>query len=97
MVELVVDIIKDVTVIGGAMLFFAKAWNAIKDVIEGQKCLLRNEITNVYYKHCDEEEPTMREYERKNLDAAFTAYTKLRGNTFVMDIYEVMRHWHVAS
>ena len=97
MIEFIVDLIKDLTIIGGAIIFFVKAWGAIKDVIEGQKCLLRSEITSLYYRHCDEEEPTLREYERKNLDAAYAAYSKLHGNTFVGDIYEVMRHWRVVS
>ena len=52
----------------------------------------------IYYRHCDEAEPTLREYERKNLDALFNAYEVLHGNTFISDIYnKEMRHWHVSS
>lgn len=82
---------------GGILAFLWKLWTKIRDVAEGQKCLLRTEIMSIYYRHCDEEEPTLREYERKNLDALFAAYEELRGNTFVQDIYNEMRHWHVSS
>jgi len=83
--------------IGGVLVFLWKLWGKIKDIADGQKCLLRTDIMSIYYRHCDEEEPTLREYERKQLDALVEAYTVLRGNTFVADIYEQMRHWHVSS
>ena len=73
-------------------------WQQIKDVAEGQKCLLRTEIMAIYYRHCNEHEPTLREYERKNLDLLYGAYEKLHGNTFISDIYnEEMRHWRVSG
>ena len=74
-----------------------KQWKKIKDIADAQKCQLRSDILAIYYRHCDEEEPTMREYERKNLDALYAAYEVLHGNTFVKDIYEdQMRHWKVT-
>lgn len=86
------------TTIGSFLAFLWKVWHKIEDVAEGQKCLLRSEITTIYYRHCDEAEPTLREYERKNLDAAFAAYEALHGNTFISDIYNnEMRHWRVSS
>ena len=67
-------------------------------VMEGQRCLLRTDIMDIYYKHCEEEEPTLREYERKNLDALYASYVAHRGNSFVSDLYNnVMRHWPVRS
>jgi hypothetical protein len=83
--------------IGGALVFIWKVGKQIKDVAEGQKCMLRSEIMNIYYRHCDEEVPTLREFERKNLDALYAAYERLHGNTFVSDIYKEMRRWHVSS
>lgn len=83
--------------IGGALVFIWKVWKQIKDVAEGQKCMLRSEIMNIYYRHCDDKEPVLREFERKNLDALYAAYERLHGNTFVSDIYKEMRGWHVSS
>lgn len=83
--------------VGGMFAFLWKQWKKIADIAEAQKCQLRNSIMDIYYKHCDEEEPTLREYERKNLDASYAAYVVLHGNSFVSDIYnDEMRHWHVT-
>lgn len=84
--------------IGGFLAFLWKVWSKIQDIADGQKSLLRSEIMAIYYRHCDEEEPTLREYERKNLDALYAAYETLHGNTFVSDVYnKEMRHWHVSK
>lgn len=82
----------------GFSAFIWRFWKKIQNIANGQRCLLRSEIMAIYYRHCDEEEPTLREYERKNLDSLFEAYTELHGNTFVSDIYnKEMRHWHVST
>lgn len=82
--------------VGGVFIFLWKQWKKIKDIADAQKCQLRSDILSVYYKHCDEDEPTLREYERKNLDSLYAAYEVLHGNTFVKDVYEgQMRHWRV--
>lgn len=86
------------TTVAGFLAFLWRFWKKIQNIADGQRCLLRSEIMAIYYRHCDEEEPTLREYERKNLDALFDAYTALHGNTFVSDIYnKEMRHWHVST
>lgn len=69
-------------------------YNAIRD---GQVCILRSEILAIYYKHCDEDEPTMRQYERENLDALYAAYKAEHGNSFIKDLYDEMRRWHIAT
>ena len=69
----------------------------ISAVREGQLCLLRSEILGIYYKHESEDEPVLRQYERENLDALYAAYQAEHGNTFVKDIYEIMRHWRVVT
>ena len=90
-------IISDIAVIGGAIIFFGKIWRKIKCIADGHGCMLRNEITSIYYRHIDEEEPTLREYERKNLDELYAAYEAGGFNHFVKDIYAVMRKWPVTK
>lgn len=77
----------------GATLW--KFWTLLKNIVLGQQCVLRSEITHTYYSHVDEESPALREYERKNLDDLFAGYKALGGNHFVDDIYNTMRKWHV--
>lgn len=93
----IAEIIGSITVIGGFLLALYKVVKKLSTVAEGMKSLLRKDIMDIYYLHCDEEEPTLREYERKNLDALFAAYTAHGGNSFVSDLYnDEMRHWHVT-
>ena len=69
----------------------------ISAVRTGQLCLLRSQILGTYYRHESENEPTLRQYERENLDALYCAYNAEHGNTFVKDIYETMRTWKVVT
>jgi len=85
-----------VTIIG-AVAQIRKATKSVHAVVEGQKCLLRSQITATYYRHVDDSEPTLREYERKNLDDLCAAYTALGGNSFVKDLYETMRSWRIRT
>ena len=77
-----------------ALLVIAKK---IRKIGGGQQCQLRNDITSIYYKHCDEQVPTLREFERKNLDALYEAYKELGGNHYIDDLYTVMRNWKVTK
>ena len=86
--------------IGVAVKLLAKVKalsDKIKAVCEGQQCQLRSDITAIYYSHCDEERPTLREYERKNLDDLYEGYKALEGNHFIDDLYHAMRDWHVVT
>ena len=94
--QTIATLIGYIVTVGGVFAFLWKQWKKIQDIANAQKCQIRSDILNIYYKHCDEEDPTLREYERKNLDALYAAYEVLHGNTFVTDIYEdQMRHWRV--
>lgn len=79
------------------LLALIKIYKKIHDIAAGQTCLLRNSITNMYYKHSDEADPALREYERKNLDDLYIGYKSLGGNHFVDDLYESMRDWKVQK
>ena len=91
------DIIKDVVVIVTFLGSVIAILRKLKIIVNASKCQLRSDITNIYYKHCDEEEPTLREYERKNLDELYDGYHTLKGNHFVDDLYEKMRTWKVVT
>lgn len=67
----------------------------LNDVREGQRCLLRSEILNTYYRH--REKKTIRQYEYENVELLYKAYKALGGNTFVDHIYKEISEWEVVS
>lgn len=90
-------LVKDVVVIVAFLSSVIAILCKLKIIVNASKCQLRSDITAIYYKHVDEETPTLREYERKNLDELYDGYHTLRGNHFVDDLYEKMRHWTVVT
>lgn len=63
--------------------------------IETDKCLLRDRILDIYYKHNITKEINFYEYE----DAAYMyeQYKKLGGNSFVDKIWKEMQTWDVIA
>ena len=90
-------LIKDIIVVVGFVASVAAILRKLKIIVNANKCQLRSQITAIYYKHVDEENPTLREYERKNLDEMYGGYHTLHGNTFIDDIYDKMRRWTVVT
>lgn len=90
-------LIKDIIVVVGFVASVIAILRKLKIIVNANKCQLRSQITAIYYKHVDEENPTLREYERKNLDEMYGGYHTLHGNTFIDDIYDKMRHWTVVT
>lgn len=74
-----------------------KEKQAREDTIENQKetdkCLLRDRITAVYFKHCHSRE--MRQYEYENVERLYRQYKKLGGNSFIDKIWGEMQEWNV--
>ena len=90
-------LIKDIVVIAAFIGSVVAIMRKLRVIVNANKCQLRSNITAIYYKHVDEGTPTLREYERKNLDEMYAGYHTLHGNTFVDDLYEKMRHWTVVT
>ena len=60
---------------------------------EGLRCLLRSEITGIYYKH--KEDKKLREFEYKNIEFCYKAYKALKGNSFIDHIHAEMQEWEI--
>ena len=67
----------------------------VKDVRDGQKCLLRDTMLRTYYKH--REERQLRQYEYENFLYCFDAYKALGGNSFIDKIMDELKEWEVVS
>ena len=94
---IIAAVIAYVGTIIGVFIKLSNILKAIKTEKDGVLCLLRSNIRKIYYAHCDEDDPCLREYERKDLDELYGGYHTLHGNTFIDDLYEKMRHWKVKT
>lgn len=65
----------------------------VKEIREGQRCLLRSEIVRIYYRHHDDKQ--LREHEYKNLVQCYEGYKALKGNSFIDHIYAEMQEWEI--
>lgn len=63
-------------------------------IVEGQKCLLRADMTRTYYKYCDDGE--IKEYEYKNFMTNYAAYKALGGNSFIDHLHAEVEDWKVV-
>ena len=64
-----------------------------KEILEGQRCLLRSEIVRIYYRH--NEDRQLKEYEFKNMQQCYEAYKALKGNSFIDRIHSEMVDWTI--
>lgn len=67
----------------------------MKQIEEGQKCLLRADMLRTYYKHRDDGE--IRQYEYENFLTTYAAYKALGGNSFIEHIHDEVTEWKVKS
>jgi hypothetical protein len=87
-----VEIVSGAGVILGVVSAFL-VW--IKRLVEGQKCQLRSEMLNTYYKHKDNGK--IRQYEFENFLLLYNAYKSLKGNSFIDKIHDEVIEWEVES
>jgi hypothetical protein len=60
---------------------------------EGLRCMLRSEITRLYYRHRDDRQ--LREFEFKNMQQCYDAYKALKGNSFIDRLHGEMQEWDI--
>lgn len=63
-------------------------------VANGQKCLLRTDMLQIYYHN--RENRTIRQYEYENFVFLYEAYKALKGNSFIDKIYEEVHEWEIV-
>ncbi len=67
----------------------------IKRIANGQKCQLRNEMLQIYYRNREQE--TIHQYEYENFVMLYEAYKALNGNSFIDKIYNDVKSWEVIA
>lgn len=64
---------------------------SIKKIMDGQKCQLRNEMLQIYYRYKDTKK--IHQYEKENFVFLYEAYKALKGNSFIDTIYIEVMKW----
>lgn len=64
-------------------------------IANGQKCLLRTDMLQIYYHN--REKRKIRQYEYENFVMLYEAYKALKGNSFIDKIYEEVHEWEIVT
>ena len=80
-----------ITLIGVAIP--AITW--VSRIVEGQRCQLRADMLNIYYKCKDTKQ--IRQYEAEHFEKCYRAYKALKGNSFIDEIYRRSHQWEVIT
>lgn len=67
----------------------------MKQIHDGQKCLLRSDMLRTYYRHRDSRE--IRQYEYENFILEYNAYRALKGNSFMKKIHDDVQTWRIIT
>lgn len=81
------------TSISAAAAVLWRIFKRVRDVAEGQKCILRSDMMRTYYRH--HESGTIRQYEFENFLHNYCAYKALGGNSFVDKIHAEVIEWEI--
>lgn len=64
-------------------------------IANGQKCLMRTDMLQIYYHN--REKRIIRQYEYENFVMLYEAYKALKGNSFIDKIYEEVHEWEIVT
>jgi len=67
----------------------------IKAMVEAVKCLLRNDILVIYYRF--KESKSITKWQLEAIEHSYTLYKKLRGNSFVENIVNIVRTFKIVD
>lgn len=70
-------------------------WFFVKNLIEGIKCTLRNDILDIFDRCKDKQEIT--HYQLQSIKSSYDVYKRLKGNSFVKDIVEKVNNYKVID
>jgi len=81
------------TALGSLFALVAKVFIDLKAQREATLCLLRSEMTKTYYRY--REKKKMPYYMKEAWYLSFEKYTRLKGNTFILDLKKEIDEWGV--
>ena len=96
----VAEICGFIVTISAALALFVKPVRqklfGLKEIQEGQKCLLRSEMLSIYYRGKDKGDK-LRQYEFENFCLLYSAYKAEKGNSFIDKINKEVQEMEVTK
>ena len=83
--------ITEITILLGVMV---PVIMQIKKIINGQRCQLRSDMLQIYYKNKDSKQ--IHQYEKENFVHLYEAYKALKGNSFIDTVYAEVMKWETV-
>ena len=66
----------------------------VRKIANGQRCQLRNDMLQIYYKN--KESKTIHQYEYESFVLLYEAYKALKGKSFIDKIYKEVQTWEIV-
>lgn len=89
------EITKLITEIGILLGVVIPVIVCVVKIANGQKCLMRTDMLQIYYHN--REKRKIRQYEYENFVMLYEAYKALKGNSFIDKIYEEVHEWEIVT
>lgn len=93
--EFLLKVIPALSFAGGVIAFCIKVWKELKNAKEGDMCLLRQKMLEIYYRNKDRKK--IRQYEAQNFVLMYKAYKARGGNSFIDEVYEHVTKWELET
>lgn len=87
----IVPFIKDIVFLIGIIVPVAVV---LRKIINGQRCQLRSDMLQIYYRNKESKE--IHQYEKENFMLLYEAYKALKGNSFIDTIYAEVKKWETV-
>ena len=89
------EVTKLITEIGVLLGVVIPVIVCVVKIANGQKCLMRTDMLQIYYHN--REKRTIRQYEYENFIMLYEGYKALKGNSFIDKIYEEVHEWEIVT
>lgn len=68
-----------------------KVEKRMEDADQTDLALIRNTITHIYMKYCEDKK--IPHYEKENILYLYEQYTKLKGNSYIKEVVDTIKTW----
>lgn len=91
LINFLVEHWQDLSLLGSVIAFCAKVLVELKKAKDGDMCVLRQLMLDIYYRYKDTQ--VIPQYEAQNFVKMYEAYKARGGNSFMDEVYAHVKTW----